>query len=93
MTVLCAIVYKCTLLQPATCMTCFCNYSGSTGGKQTVTLTGSGFDETIQVSICGQTCNKAYGASQTASQYICETPQAVGKYTELIVTDGRIPNI
>lgn len=50
--------------------------AGSTAGGQTVTVTGSGFDGTTAVTICGQTCTKDSTASQTASQFVCMTPPA-----------------
>ncbi|CAG2205079.1 unnamed protein product [Mytilus edulis] len=55
--------------------------SGSSSGGQTVTITGSGFDDTTSATICGNPCAKDDSASQTASQFICVTPAASGTVT------------
>lgn len=56
----------------------FCYLLGSVGGGQTITFTGSGFDNTTMATICDKECVRIASASQTASELICVVPEASG---------------
>ena len=49
---------------------------GGTAGGQTVTLTGQGFSDDVEASICGNTCVLK---ETTSSEYVCSTPANSGK--------------
>ncbi|XP_069115224.1 fibrocystin-L-like [Argopecten irradians] len=57
--------------------------SGSTSGDQTVTISGSGFDNTTSVTICSQACAQSIKYNSTETQYVCVTPAASGTTTEV----------
>ena len=49
---------------------------GGTAGGQTVTLTGQGFSDDVEATICGNTCVLK---ETTSSEYVCSTPANSGK--------------
>ncbi|XP_052063691.1 fibrocystin-L-like [Mytilus californianus] len=55
--------------------------SGSVSGGQTITVIGSGFDNTTDVTICGKTCTADDKANQSASEFICVTPPSADVVT------------
>ncbi|KAK3107766.1 hypothetical protein FSP39_021797 [Pinctada imbricata] len=67
--------------------------SGSTSGGQTVTVSGSGFDSTVQATVCGTACTAKSGATQTTSQYVCVTPDSTNTVTQscdVVVTQNSV---
>ncbi|XP_021344842.1 fibrocystin-L-like, partial [Mizuhopecten yessoensis] len=51
--------------------------SGSMAGLQTVTITGTGFEQNIIAMICNEIC-KPTGNASTTTQYVCLTPEVEG---------------
>ena len=51
--------------------------SGGTAGGQTVVVSGTGFDDSASVTICGQACVQV---GSTSSTYTCKTPANTGLY-------------
>ncbi|KAL3886657.1 hypothetical protein ACJMK2_026637 [Sinanodonta woodiana] len=50
---------------------------GGIAGGQTVTISGKGFDgNATSVTICGNFCNAVSTATQSATSFVCSTPQA-----------------
>ncbi|XP_033757813.1 fibrocystin-L-like [Pecten maximus] len=57
--------------------------SGSTSGDQTVTISGSGFDNSTSVTICSIPCNQSSKFNSTETQFVCVTPAASGTTTQV----------
>ncbi|XP_069115226.1 fibrocystin-L-like [Argopecten irradians] len=55
--------------------------AGSTSGDQTVTISGSGFDNTTSVTICSKPCLQSTQYNSTETQIVCVTPAATGTAT------------
>ncbi|XP_021354106.1 fibrocystin-L-like [Mizuhopecten yessoensis] len=67
--------------------------SGSTNGDQTVTISGSGFDNTTTATICSEPCVQSTAQNSTETQFICVTPAASGHPTQscsVVVTVNSI---
>ncbi|XP_021358207.1 fibrocystin-L-like [Mizuhopecten yessoensis] len=56
--------------------------SGSLAGDQTVTLSGTGFDDGMVVTICGDICYMSLGFTTDSAQYVCKTPHSLGSFSK-----------